>query len=272
MNPSHPQPLQFVKWGGSLITDKNNPATHRPEVLTRLAGELAEYCHRQPGARLVLGHGSGSFGHVPASRYRTRQGVHSSQDWLGFLEVWRQAASLNRLVMQALQKAGLPAMAFQPSASILAREGQVAAWDLGPLQVALEAGLLPVVYGDVIFDSQRGGTILSTEDLFDYLARHLKPERVLLASIEPGVWADYPNCSELIHQLTPQDLPTFEQALQGSVATDVTGGMASKVRQGLALAGAVPGLEVLIFSGASPGALLAVLEGQMAGTRLTAEG
>ena len=130
--------------------------------------------------------------------------------------------------------------------------------------------MVPVVYGDVIFDQERGGTILSTEDLFDHLARRLRPGRVLLAGIEPGVWGDYPDCTHLLPRLTPSDLPAFEQALQGSAATDVTGGMASKVRQGLALAQDVPGLEVLIFSGQEPGALTAALEGRGSGTRLTA--
>jgi isopentenyl phosphate kinase len=270
MNQTHPGLLQFVKWGGSLITDKNSPSTARPDVLTRLAGELAEYFHRQPTARVVLGHGSGSFGHVPARRFHTRHGVHSPEEWLGFLEVWRQAASLNRLVMDGLQQAGLPAIALQPSAAVLANNGKVFHWDVGPLQAALQAGLLPVVYGDVIFDNRQGGTILSTEDLFDYLVPQLQPARVLLAGLEAGVWADYPACTRLVHRLFPDDLPAYEEALQGSSAPDVTGGMSSKVRQALKLVKQMPGLEVLIFSGSDPGVLLTTLLGEPAGTRLAA--
>lgn len=56
--------------------------------------------------------------------------------------------------------------------------------------MALANGILPVVYGDVVFDEVRGGTILSTEDLFQHLAHQLHPERVLLAGLEAGVWAD----------------------------------------------------------------------------------
>lgn len=265
-----PGSLQFVKWGGSLITDKNNPSSARPEVLARLAAELAEYFHSQPEARVVLGHGSGSFGHVPAQRYHTRLGVNSPEEWLGFLEVWRQAASLNKLVMDALQQAGLPAIALQPSAAIVSTNGKVSQWDLGPLQAALAAGLIPVVYGDVIFDKRLGGTILSTEDLFDFLARQLKPARVLLAGLEAGVWSDYPACTKLAQQLFPEDLPMFEQSLQGSAAIDVTGGMASKVRQALALVQELPDLEVLIFSAVDPGVLLKTLLGEPAGTRLSA--
>jgi isopentenyl phosphate kinase len=258
--------LTFLKLGGSLITDKTRPHTPRPDVITRLAGEIAVACRRDPALRLVLGHGSGSFGHVPARRYATRQGVRSRADWQGFVEVWREAAALDRLVVDALAQAGLPAIPFQPSAGITARDGRVSSWDVTPLRLALEAGLLPVVYGDVIFDLQRGGTILSTEDLFDYLAEQLRPQQVLLAGLEQGVWADFPRCTHLVNEITTQNWEQVAPVLGGSAATDVTGGMDSKVQQGLALARAVPGLEVRIFSGVMPGMVERVLGGEAVGT------
>jgi isopentenyl phosphate kinase len=264
--------LTFLKLGGSLITDKVVPRTLRPRVLQRLAQEIAEAREADPGLRLLLGHGSGSFGHVPASQYGTRLGVHTADEWRGFAEVWWEAASLNRLVVEALRQAGLPAMALPPSASVTARDGQVAAWDIEPLRRALEAGLLPVVQGDVIFDTVRGGTILSTEELFVYLARHLRPTRLLLAGIEAGVWQIFPPPSQssdmIFAEITPANLAEVFPALGGSQATDVTGGMASKVRQMLALAQELPELEILIFSGQKPGLLRKVLLGEREGTRI----
>ena len=76
--------------------------------------------------------------------------------------------------------------------------------------MALAAGLVPLVYGDVIFDRKRGGIILSTEELFDYLARVMKPEEILLAGMEEGVWKDFPVCSTLIQQITPAFFPGGE--------------------------------------------------------------
>ncbi len=102
---------------------------------------------------------------------------------------------------------------------------------LPPSRQALENGLLPVVHGDVAFDSVRGGTIVSTEDIFKYLAVQLHPKRVLIAGIEAGVWADYPACTRIIERITPDNLDEILPALGGSAATDVTGGMASKVKE-----------------------------------------
>ena len=258
--------LQFLKLGGSLITDKQHAHTTRLEVLKRLAGEIAAAFDRDPGLRLLLGHGSGSFGHVPAKEFATRQGVRGEHEWHGFTEVWYQASELNRLVIHALHAEGLPAMAFPPSAMVIAQEAKVLSWDLSPLHSALQAGLLPVVYGDVVFDTRRGGTILSTEDLFDHLAVQFNPHRILLAGIEPGVWADYPICKRIMPEITPRNLREVEEVLFGSAATDVTGGMASKVNQSLELVRDLPGLEILIFSGEEPLAVQDALAGENRGT------
>ncbi len=260
--------LQFLKLGGSLITDKANPHTLRGDALKRLAAEIASACQKKPDLRLLLGHGSGSFGHVPASRYGTRMGVKTEEEWRGFGEVWIEASSLDRLVIEALQAAGLHPIAFPPSAGVIARGGLVHSWDLAPLRLALQKGLMPVVYGDVVFDLDLGGTILSTEDLFLYLSKELRPQRVLAAGLEDGVWEDYPACTRLLPEITPQSYPGLVASLSGSASTDVTGGMASKVEQLLAMVQSTPGLEALIFSGSTPGAVEKALLGAHLGTRL----
>jgi isopentenyl phosphate kinase len=122
------------------------------------------------------------------------------------------------------------------------------------------------VYGDTVFDRARGGTILSTEDLFDHLAMQLHPTRILLAGLESGVWQDYPACTRLVPVITKGNLAEIGPSLGESAATDVTGGMASKVQQSLALVDRVPGLEILIFSGEEPQALQNAVLGRRVGT------
>jgi len=258
--------LIFLKLGGSLITDKTRPHTARPEHIARLAGEIRAALQGRPGLRLVLGHGSGSFGHVAAHKYDTRSGISTPGGWLGFAEVWREARALNQIVIASLAEAGLPVVAFPPSAGVLARHRQVVRWDLEPLRAALSAGLLPVIQGDVIFDTYLGGTILSTEELFVYLARQLQPQRILLAGLEPGVWADFPACTRLIPSITPASFNQAAGRLAGSAAVDVTGGMLAKVQAMLDLVRELPELQVYIFSGQQPGLLQAALNGEPAGT------
>jgi isopentenyl phosphate kinase len=261
--------IYFLQLGGSLITDKDTPNTARLPILKRLAEEIATARTAQPDLALLIGHGSGSFGHVAAKKHGTRAGVQSSAAWLGFAEVWQTARALNQIVIEALSQAGLPVIAFPPSACVLAQAGAVQEWNLTPIRRALQAGLVPVVQGDVVFDETLGGTILSTEDLFFHLAPLLQPDRILLAGIEPGIWADFPARTQLINNLTPQTLPALRQKLRGSASTDVTGGMQAKVERMMSLLQSPSNLQIAIFSGLHPGLLTQALTGHLPGSVLS---
>ncbi len=174
--------LYLLKLGGSVITDKNRPFTARQEVIDRLAGEIKNALdERGDDLQLIIGHGSGSFGHQAASQYQTHRGAIAANSWLGFAEVAAAAAELNHLVVNALRQAGVPAMRFQPSASTRTRGEQLMYFETFPLKEALSHGLVPVVYGDVSVDARQGMSIVSTEKLFDNLARELAPSRIILA-------------------------------------------------------------------------------------------
>ena len=263
--------LYFLKLGGSLITDKTIPHTLRAETLKRIASEIADGLQYRQDLQLVIGHGSGSFGHMPASKYGTRDGVDSAEKWWGFVEVYRDARALNQMVLEALLDAGLPVIAFPPSAGVIAEDGKIRSWDLQPMQAALTTGLIPLINGDVIFDTGRGGTILSTEELFAHLATQLAPRRILLAGIEAGVWEDFPACTRLVETITSASYHPASPGLTGSAAVDVTGGMRQKVEIMLELAKTIQGLETLIFSGEEAGLVYQAVLGDLPGTCVRAE-
>jgi isopentenyl phosphate kinase len=259
--------LIFLKLGGSLLTDKTRTEVIRHDVLARLAKEIADARVRQPEFRLVLGHGSGSFGHVAAAKHNTRLGVSGPEQWAGFAEVSDAAARLNRYVVTALLETGVPAISLSPSASAVCHDGRLIHLASEPVRAALDAGLVPIVYGDVAFDTVRGGTIISTEEVLDYLAHLLKPHRLLLAGETPGV---LDREGRVIPVITPPMLPEIGPLLGGSRGTDVTGGMASKVESMLALVTDQTELTVSIFSGLEAGILASKLDdpNSTAGTQL----
>lgn len=242
--------MLFLKLGGSLITDKTGVEKIRPDVLTQLAAEIAQAQAENPARRLLIGHGGGSFGHVAAARHNTRQGVQTAAQWYGFAEVHAAMARLNRLVVEALLAAGVAALSLQPSALARCENGRITTIDAAPVLDALDAGLVPIIYGDVAFDSAQGGTIISTEEVMAALVGALRPLWLLLAGVTEGVLDQAGQC---IPAITPANLSQTEAALGGSYGTDVTGGMASKVRGMLALTAQQPALQVRIFSGLTAG-------------------
>ena len=274
--------LVFLKLGGSLITDKTQAYTPLLDVMDDLALQIRTALQTQPNLHLVIGHGAGSFGHVPASEYKTRDGLppratplaHRDRDendasyWKGFAEVWYQASSLNRFVMKALHNSALRVISLPPSASVIASNGQVSYWDMTPIRMALAAGIVPVIFGDTVFDEVRGGTILSTEDLFMHLTRALHPERILLAGLEAAVWEDFPARTKKIETIRPQSFHEIKEGVGKSAAADVTGGMESKVKQMLDLVEGNPDLKIQIFSGVEPGNIVRALTGETLGTMI----
>jgi isopentenyl phosphate kinase len=243
----------FLKLGGSLITDKTQIEHAHTRTLRRLAREIKAAREVCPDLQLVLGHGSGSFGHVVAKKHGTREGVKDQSGWLGYAEVAAAAARLNQIVTDIFIAEDVPVVSVPPSAAARCEDGTLTYLDTFALRTLLENQLVPLVHGDVALDNVRGATIVSTEDVFIYLAREFQPTHILLAGEVAGVY-EHPDASgAIIPVITPSNVAQYAAALGGSHGTDVTGGMIGKVHQMLSVVQQYPTIEARIFSGAPRG-------------------
>jgi isopentenyl phosphate kinase len=238
--------LVFIKLGGSLITDKRVENSFREAMVVRLAQEIRATLTVEPELKILVGHGSGSFGHFAASRFKTVEGVHSQEEWRAFAHVATVAAELNARVARVFDEAHLAVWRIQPSASALAHDSEILQLSTLPIQTALEKNLIPLVYGDVALDEVRGGTIISTEKIFFYLAHHLQVSRILLIGEVEGV---YDTEGKVVSEITPANYSQIQSALGGSAGTDVTGGMETKVSDMLKLVQSKPDLSIRILDG-----------------------
>lgn len=258
------EPVVFLKLGGSLITDKERPDTARPEVIRRLAEEIARV-QRGPGARrLVLGHGSGSFGHAAAARLGVARGIDRRRP-AAVSRVQERAATLHRMVTAALRDAGLAPFTVAPSANLIADVGRPVAFAVEPVTLALDWGLLPVVYGDLVLDRLRGCSICSTESILLTVAERLARRRI---RVERALWAGATDgildaAGRTIPEIGPEAAEEALAAAGAAAGTDVTGGMLHRLETALALAG--KGTPSLIFDGTVPGRVEAALAGEPAG-------
>jgi isopentenyl phosphate kinase len=254
--------LILVKLGGSIITDKLQAAVARTETIQRLATEVRTAQNVRGDLRLVLGHGSGSFGHMAGRRYGVGEGIPDGGDWRGYAETGAVAARLNRIVTDALLDAGVPAVSVQPSASARCSDGVLVSMEIYAVRQALARGLVPLVYGDVAFDDVRGCTIVSTEQVLSWLAKRLLPARIVLVGAVDGVHDRDPlqaRGARRLPRITPASLPEVESLLGGSHGVDVTGGMLSKVRAMVSLVSEGAAERVHLVSGERSGALRRVL-------------
>lgn len=258
--------LTFIKFGGSVITDKSGQETPDVSVIQHLAQELQRARTAQPDHTYLLGHGSGSFGHLYAARYHIHTGLSDDEDWIGYALTSAAALRLNRIVVDALIAAGVPALTLQPSASAWAHTGTMTTWHTDTIMQALHRKLVPVVYGDVAFDTAQGSCILSTEALLSYLALQtdLRPTRIIMVG-EDAVYTGDPRVepeAQLIPRINAANIDTILGTHAGaSHGTDVTGGMHGKIKAMWNLVQALPSLEISLIAG-TPGVLYNALIGK----------
>jgi isopentenyl phosphate kinase len=256
--------IVFIKFGGSVITDKQQQECADIDTIRRLAEELRQALDAARDLRVVVGHGSGSFGHIYAQKYGIHRGLAPDDDWMGFALTSGAARRLNRIVVDELLAAGIPALALQPSTTLLARGGRLVHWETGSLERALERRMVPVIHGDVAFDDVRGSAIISTEQLLAHLATlpTLRPARIVLVG-EAGVYTADPRINpqaERIARIDRRNIANVLAGAGGSHGVDVTGGMRSKVELMWQLVQTVPGLQVYLI-GPKPGSLKRALLG-----------
>lgn len=265
--------LVLLKLGGSVITDKRSAEAADLLIIRRLAHEIRAARDEDAGLRLVVGHGSGSFGHLYARRYGVHTGLAPNADWMGFAQTGAAALRLNRIVVDELLAAGVPALSLQPLPTIESANGRLAAWHDGAVGQALARGLVPVVHGDVAFDTVQGSAIISTEQLLGHLARGplaTQGCRMVLVGIDAVYTAD-PHRDPQAQPIPLIDERNIDAVLHGASSShgvDVTGGMRDKVTELWGLVQAVPSLTVQLI-GSEAGLLRRALLGSAAGVGTT---
>jgi len=263
------QKLILVKLGGSLITDKKTPFCAREDVIKRLAEEI-KGVEKEFDGRIILGHGSGSFGHTVASKYRTQEGIINKQSVKGLSIVADAAIQINRILIRNFLEFDLPVFSLAPASFIFARDQKLEKIFLRPILHSLQTGLIPVIYGDVILDSERGCCIFSCEKTLNILAGKLRTNFRDLIIIQAGITDGvYDKRKHTIPEITPSSFRKFKESICKSEAIDVTGGMLYKVEEALKVAHKFD-IKTLIINGTIKGELeRAILKGKTEGTIIT---
>lgn len=235
------QKIYCLKIGGSVITDKSVPYTAKKDTIRKIAKELASV--KSP---MIISHGVGSFAHTSAAKYGGKNGYTSR---LGIAKVARDAQEINRIVMDIFLDVGLPAISFSPRSFLLTEKGSVEKSFFEPMQEALKQGLIPVIYGDVIWDTAQKTTIYSGETSLHLVAQYLRRHEFEVSKIiqlcnVDGVLDEKNN---VIPEITKKSWDRMKVYLQEMKVADVTGGMGHKVEEALQMT--QYGIETVLLNG-----------------------
>ncbi|MCU0637680.1 MAG: isopentenyl phosphate kinase [Methanothrix sp.] len=245
--------IRILKIGGSILTDKSRELAARPQEISRIAGEIST-----SPEKLVLVHGAGSFGHIPARRYGLPQEFSRN----GLRVTHASVCSLCEMLVEALGQAGVECLPVHPLSSLMLRECRIESFFIEPLKEMIKDGIMPVLHGDVAMDAARGAAIVSGDQIVTYLATALKAENVAVGSNVDGVLIS----GQPLPRICRDDLQRFEDAIGESAGVDVTGGMRGKLLELLDLADR--GIESVIFNAGREGDIIRALQGEDVGTRI----
>ena len=243
-----------VKLGGSVITDKRTEGKIRKRIIDRLIWEI-----KKSGEKFSIVHGAGSFGHIPAERYQLHRGLKEKSQLEGFHLTHHSVRLLNSEVMKVLLKHHIPSVSISPLCFIEMRDRRIESIDLSKFDKALSMGLTPVSFGDVVFDSKRGFSICSGDDIVLHLALHFKPDKVVFIMDEDGIFDRDPKKyrnAKFLKDVRVDDLPSAEK----SSYIDVTGGMRKKIDIIKRIAN--NGVDVFVVNGNKIGRVYGVLTGK----------
>jgi isopentenyl phosphate kinase len=209
-----------LKLGGSVVTDKDRAETLDGAALDSAADAVAA----ADLEGLVLVHGGGSFGHHHAEAHGVSVAA-GSDDVDAVTDIHGAMKALNQFVLARLHDRGVPAVPVHPFSAAHRDADGALSLPTGQVATQLSAGFVPVLHGDVVAHAGEGVTIVSGDELVVDLADALDADRVGLCSTVPGV---LDGDGEVVPRVDSFD--DVADALGGSEATDVTGGMAGKVR------------------------------------------
>ncbi len=241
----------LVKLGGSAITDKDRAETLDGASLDSAVDAIANALERGDLEELIVVHGGGSFGHVHASEHGVTT-TDGSTDVAAVHDIHTAMKTLNGFVLSRLLERGVPAVPIHPfSCATRGVDGRLTL-ETSPIDTLVSEGFVPVLHGDVVAHERKGVTILSGDELITELATSIETERIGLCSTVPGVLDESDAVIDRIERY--EDVA---HVLGASESTDVTGGMAEKVRALLELDGsaeifAVEGLSAFL-AGVNPG-------------------
>jgi len=238
-----------LKIGGSVITDKSGEPVPRMQNVNRLVEEIKSAAVQN----LVIVHGGGSFGHPTAEKYAIKDGFKNESQRIGFAETHYAMTLLNGFFMDALILHGVPAISIMPSSCVVTKKGRIQCFEEAPLKMLLKMGFLPVMYGDVVADSELGFTVLSGDQLVAYIATKFDAERIVIGVDVDGLYSADPKTektAKLLKHLTLKELKALKDTFSKSTACDVTGGMFGKITE--LLTAVEQGIPVTIVNATKP--------------------
>ena len=223
--------ISLLKLGGSLLTDKNQPYSLRKDILRSSVRQIID-----ADEKLILIHGGGSFGHPLAKKYKVSGGLDESipNQILGVAETHHSMIKFNNHIVNNFLELNYPVLSIQPSCIFIKDSQVIFTNSLNVIKTALDLNILPILYGDIIFDKQGSFSIISGDQIILELCNNFTGydiSKVIFAMESNGLYiiddSNNEDC-KLVTECYAEELDSLNLADLGQ-KIDVTGGIKTKL-------------------------------------------
>jgi len=221
----------LLKLGGSLLTDKNKPFSIREDVVKSAIRQIIE-----ANKKIILIHGGGSFGHPLAKKYSISKGLDKSipNQILGVAETHQSMNKFNSYLVNHFLELKYPVLSIQASSIFIKDSDLISTKSLDVIETALDLGIIPILYGDIILEKHGSFSIISGDQIILELCEKLSNytiSKVIFAMESDGLYIIDKTSSEnckLVTECYSNELDSLKLADLGQ-KIDVTGGIKGKL-------------------------------------------
>ncbi|MFW9941640.1 MAG: isopentenyl phosphate kinase [Candidatus Thorarchaeota archaeon] len=222
----------LLKLGGSLLTDKSKPFQIREDVAKSTIQQIIN-----ANEKVILIHGGGSFGHPLAKKYNILNGLDKSipNQICGLTETHQAMVKFNTYLVNLFLEQNYPSFSIQPSSIFINNADNIIFKSVDIIETALDLNILPILYGDIIFDKQGSFSIISGDQIIFELCENLQNyyvSKVIFALETDGIFINDKDSKEikvkLVSEIFADELDNLDLAnLEKKI--DVTGGIKGKI-------------------------------------------
>ncbi len=218
-----------------------------------MGSEIAK-AYFEESFKLIIVHGAGSYGHPIVKRTGIDEGISRPDQVFSFAQTQLLQNKLNSEVCEILQYYKLPVIPIQPSASAIMENKRLISINDDLIKSLVELSLIPVLFGVPAFDKAQKCSILSGDQITVYLAKSMKPQKIIFTTNVDGIITKN---QDIIEKISRNNFDSIKENFYKAKYDDVTGSMAGKIGELLTLTG----IKSYIINGNTKNIVYNILKG-----------
>ncbi|MHA1110889.1 MAG: isopentenyl phosphate kinase [Promethearchaeota archaeon] len=225
--------LTIIKLGGAILTDKSTPYTANDEIITSIAKELKECFDAGLIEDLIIVHGVGSFGHVPVLKHKLHLGFQTPNQLIAMTQTQKEINEFRLMLCQKFIEFEIPVNLLHASSFCISEKMKITNSFLEAVKGYLSIGMIPLVGGDMLYDSRMGFSVGSGDQFVVLFAKALSANNVIFVSDVDGLYSADPKHNENAEFLKNIPLGILHEIIEktdSSPLKDVSGSMKGKLQ------------------------------------------